>query len=212
MAMATRQPPIRPATADWVPSPLARLTVDQYEAMVDSGVFTEQDRFQLINGLLVAKLPKKRPHVIACDETSRLLTRIIPRGWHVMTEDPVCIPPKSEPEPDVAVVRGKPRDYPIRPPGPKDLAMVVEIADRTVAKDRQMARVYGPAEIPVYWIVNLKSRQVEVYTGPCPDGYASRSDFVEGQTVPVVIKDVEVGRIAVDDILPNRGTGKGAKK
>jgi Uma2 family endonuclease len=193
---------VRPRPADWIPAPLARLTVDQYEALIDSGVFTERDRFQLINGLLVAKLPKKRPHVIACDETSRLLARIIPHAWHVMTEDPVRIPPKSEPEPDVAVVRGKPRDYPILPPGSETLAMVVEIADRTITKDRKMVRVYGPAGIPVYWIVNLKTRKIEVYSDPRSDGYATRRDFSEGDSVPVMVEGKEVGRIAVTDVLP----------
>ncbi len=192
----------RPRQADWIPAPLARLTVDQYEALIEADVFTERDRFQLINGLLVAKLPKKRPHVIACDETGRLLARIIPLDWHVMTEDPVRIPPRSEPEPDIAVVRGKPRDYPILPPGPESLAMVVEIADRTIAKDRKMVRVYGPAGIPVYWIVNLKTRTIEVYSGPRPDGYASRSDFSEGDSVPVMVEGEEFGRIAVTDVLP----------
>jgi hypothetical protein len=47
------QPPSR-----WIQKRLARLTVDQYEAMVDSGVFTKRDRFTLINGFLVAKVPK----------------------------------------------------------------------------------------------------------------------------------------------------------
>ena len=65
-----------------------------------------------------------------------------------------------------------------------------------------MAFVYGAAGIPVYWIVNLMDRQVEVYTGPGPDGYASREDFREGTDVRVVIDGVEVGRIAVADILP----------
>ena len=80
--------------------------------------------------------------------------------------------------------------------------MVVEVADRTVTKDRQMVRVYGPAGIPVYWVVNLKARQIEVYTQPSPNGYLSRSDFVEGQSVVVEINGVLVGEIAVADILP----------
>lgn len=193
----------RRAGADWIPSPLARLTVDQYEALVDSGVFTERDRFTLINGLLVAKLPKKRPHVIACDRARHLLERTIGRrNWHVMLEAPVRLPPKSEPEPDLSIVRGKLEDYPDHPPGPGDLAMVVEVADRTVTKDRKMVRVYGPSGIPVYWLINLKTRRVEVYTKPGPNGYASRSDFLEGQSVMVEINGTIVGEVAVADILP----------
>ncbi len=65
-----------------------------------------------------------------------------------------------------------------------------------------MAAIYGGAGVPVYWIVNLVDRQVEVYTDPVPGGYATRTDFRPGQRVPVVIDGREVGQIAVDDILP----------
>ena len=150
MSTTTRRPPTK-----WIPERLARLTVDQYEAMVESGVFTKRDRFTLVNGVLVTKLTKNRPHVIATEETRRHLERIIPPGWHVMSEAPVCLPPDSVPEPDVALVRGEPRDYADHP-RPADLALIVEIAEASVSEDRMMADVYGPAGIPVYWIVNLK--------------------------------------------------------
>lgn len=65
-----------------------------------------------------------------------------------------------------------------------------------------MRRIPHLSELPIYWIVNLKDRQVEVCTIPGPDGYASRNDFREGHDVPVVIDGVEVGRIAVAEILP----------
>ncbi len=64
-----------------------------------------------------------------------------------------------------------------------------------------MAAVYGRAGIPVYWIVNLVDRQVEVYTAPSLTGYASRVDYTSGMSVPVVIAGTVVGHIAVDDIL-----------
>jgi len=140
--------------------------------MVDSGVFTERDRFQLINGFLVAKVPKKRPHMIACDKIGHMLERTIPGGWHVMPDGPVRLPPGSEPQPDFAVVRGKPEDYPVLAPEPDDLALVVEVVASNVSEDRKLASVYGGAGIPVYWIVNLKARQVEVYTLQQQGGYA----------------------------------------
>ena len=68
--------------------------------------------------------------------------------------------------------------------------------------DRQQANLYGRSGIPVYWIVNLVDRQVEVYTDPGPSGYALRHDYLSGQQVPVVIDGHQVGQIAVDDILP----------
>jgi Uma2 family endonuclease len=71
-----------------------------------------------------------------------------------------------------------------------------------VSADRQQGIIYGRAGFPVYWIVNLVDRQVEVYTDPGPTGYAVRKDFLSGQQVPVVIDGQQGGQIAVDDILP----------
>ena len=159
--------------AGWIPSPLARLTVDQYEALIDSGVFKERDRFTLINGLLVVQVPPKRPHMIACDKVGHMLERTIPGGWHVMPDGPVRLPPGSEPQPDFAVVRGKPEDYPVHLRRRPSLSLVVEVSFATLDDDRNMAAVYGAALIPVYWIVNLVDRQVEVFTCPDAYGYAS---------------------------------------
>ncbi len=71
-----------------------------------------------------------------------------------------------------------------------------------VSPDRQQGHLYGRSGIPVYWIVNLVDRQVEVYTDPGSAGYASRKDFPSGQLVPVVIHGRQGSQIAVDDILP----------
>ena len=84
----------------------------------------------------------------------------------------------------------------------QDVALVVEIAQSSLSADREMIRVYGPAGIPVYWIVNLVDRQVEVYSGPQPDGYGKRDIYRSGEDVPVVVDGIIVGRIAVDDLLP----------
>jgi Uma2 family endonuclease len=80
--------------------------------------------------------------------------------------------------------------------------LVVEVADTSLAKDRRRRRTYGPAGIPVYWIINLTTRRVEVYTNPSPDGYASRVDYAPGEFIPLVIAGKTVGQVAVDELLP----------
>ena len=83
--------------------------------------------------------------------------------------------------------------------------MVVEVAASRVSDDRLMADIYGPAGIPVYWIVNLKARQIEVYTLLRRRGtsaYGKPRIFKDGQSVPIVIDGVEVGRLKAADILP----------
>ena len=125
-------------------------------------------------------------------------------GWYIRAAKPIRLPGQaSEPEPDRCVVRGTIVDYAERHPGPDDVALLVEVADASLADDRKLAaEVYGPAGIPVYWIVDVNGRRVEVYTGPGPQGYGTPEIFAEGQSVPVVIDGREVGRIAVADILP----------
>jgi Uma2 family endonuclease len=184
------------------PWPLYRISLDQYEAMVEAGVFTKRDRLHLINGLLVTKATQGDDHCVA-DELCRVaLSGVVPTGWFIRSGKPVRLPPDCEPEPDQAVVRGAIRDYRHGHPGPADIAQIVEIAENSPIEDRTMMRVYGGAGIPVYWIVNLVDRQVEVDSVPQPDGYATRQDFESGDYVTVVLDATIVGQIAVNDILP----------
>jgi Uma2 family endonuclease len=212
-AITTKSPTDAPAGPDWVPSPPYRLTLEQYERMVDEGILGEHDRVHLINGILVAKMTQNDPHCTADDLCDVALRRVIPAGWYIRGAKPIRIPGRagrrdSKPEPDRCVVRGTILDYSQRTPEPADVGLVIEIADTSLAEDRRYATdLYGPARIPVYWIVNLLHRQVEVYTDPRPRGYRSTEVFKEGQSVPVVIGGREVGRIAVTDILPPRRPG-----
>jgi Uma2 family endonuclease len=200
--MSTITPPETLPEPTWTPSPLYRMSLDKYEALVDSGIFTPSDRLHLINGLLVAKMTQNNPHCTADDLCGVALDRVIPPGWYVRAAKPVRLPPDSMPEPDRTVLRGAIRDYTHRYPGPSDVGLIVEVADSSLADDRNQAEVYARSGIPVYWIVNLVDGQIEVYSNPNSAGYSSRVDFVAGQDVPVVIDGVQVGIIAVDDILP----------
>jgi Uma2 family endonuclease len=191
----------------WIPSPasLYRLSVEQYEAMVASGVFTKRDRFHLINGLLVAKMTEYPPHAAACDATRLIVEPLLPSGWYVRPDKPLRIPNyASVPEPDLVITRGNCWDYQARHPEPANVALVAEVANSSLLDDRAMAEIYGKGGVPVYWIVNLIDRQVEVYTDPGPGGYGASQIFKIGQEVPVIIDGVERGRIAVADIMPRR--------
>ncbi len=187
------------------PWPPYRLSVNQYEAMVESGIFTERDKLQLINGILVAKVSQGDDHSVSDELCRTWLTAVLPAGWSIRTNKPVRLLPDSEPEPDEAVVRGSTRDYARTrrgTPGPQDVGLIVEVSHTSLADDRAMVGIYGPAGIPVYWIVNLVNRQVEVYASPTPNGYATRDIYRSGQNIPVVLDGTVVGQIAVDDIMP----------
>jgi Uma2 family endonuclease len=191
------------AGTGWIPSPLYRMSLEQYEAMVDSGVFTGRERVHLINGYLVAKMTQNDPHATADELCGQALARVIPPGWHIRSAKPVRIPSQSsKPEPDRCVVRGRIRDYSQRSPEPGDVALVVEVSDSSLDEDRKQAGIYGRTGIPVYWIIDLIDGQVEVYSNPSPSGYRSMDVLMPGHVIPVVIDGVEVGQIPVADVLP----------
>jgi Uma2 family endonuclease len=188
-------------TTDQITEPI---TVDQFEAMVSAGAFTKHDRLELIEGRLVEKMTKNPRHSTSSEMCRRELDGLLSAGWHTRAEKPVRIPTRaSKPEPDISVARGGLKNYLKRDPSQADIALDVEVAGSSVADDRALAVTYGAAGIPVYWIINLRDGQVEVYTDPDPaGGYRSRVDFRPGQDVPVVIDGREVGRIPVTQLLP----------
>jgi Uma2 family endonuclease len=182
-----------------------RLTVDQYDQMVENGILPETNRFELIYGRIVEKDMKDPAHRVATLSTAEAIRRLLPPGWHVANEQPVRIPRRrSEPEPDVSVVRGSIGDYTDHHPGPADITLVVEVTRTTAAKDRKLARVYGGGNIPVYWIVNIPARQLEVYSNPAGGLYPPPTILGETESVDLIIAGTVVGRIAVADLLPRR--------
>jgi Uma2 family endonuclease len=191
-----------PASAS-PPSEPYRFTVDQYERMAETGILTEDDRVELINGIVVTKIAKGPGHVWASKSVEDLLGALLGTAWCVRREEPARIPILNEPEPDGVVARGTRRAYLGRHPEPADIALVVEVSDTTYHRDRyEKSPAFARAGIPVYWIVNLLRRCIEVYTDPGPQGYATQRDYRAGDIVPVVIDGRPLGQIAVDDILP----------
>src|SRR5262249_23656280 len=159
-----------------------------YDKMLQRGVLPETNRFELIEGRIVEKDIKRSRHRIAVQRTSHAIVRILPLGWHALKEESVRIPNRrSEPEPDVSVVRVSIDDYTDHHPGPGDVALVVEVTRSSVAKDRKLARVYCAGDIPAYWIVNLLRRQLEVYEAPVGGRYAPPRILSELQAVELTI-------------------------
>jgi len=143
-------------------------------------------------------------HSASSERTWRAIHAILPPGWHVRVEKPVRIPRRrSEPEPDVSVARGGVDDYEDHP-GPEDVALVVEVTRSSAALDRKLVRVYGGGGIPVYWILNLPRRWLELYSSPVNGTYPIPTFLGETESVDLVIDGQVVGQIAVADLLPRR--------
>ena len=181
-------------------------TVEQYHRMIEDGRLTTDDRVELLEGRLVKKMSKSTPHEYALHRLIKLLSAMMSADWHWRVQSPVTVG-TSEPEPDISIVRGTEEDYLPRHPGPADVGLLVEVSASSLAIDRiDKARIYARAGVPVYWIVNLIDRQIEVYerpTGPAVNPeYASRQTFAAGESAPVVLDGHPVGQIAVSAVLP----------
>lgn len=183
-----------------------RLSVAQYHQMIAEGILTEEDPVEMLEGLLVKKITKNRPHTLGTQLTREALAQLMPLGWYVDAQEPLTTQ-HSEPEPDVLVVRGNRRDYIKQHPGPSDVALVVEVADATLQSDRTLKmHIYASALIPCYWILNLQDRQLESFSDPIvSEGnttYHHLRIYHEGDDVPVIIDGQEIAHLRVGQLLP----------
>lgn len=189
-----------PADALW------RLSVDQYHRMIETGILTENDPAEFLEGCLVSKMPKNPRHRLATQLLREIIARLLVAGWFVDAQEPITTT-DSEPEPDLVVIRGNRRDYTERHPGPGDIALIVEVSDSTLAHDRSIKkRLYARADIPVYWIINLVENQIEAYSQPMPSGeepdYAQRDDFSASDQIALTVEGQTLGMFIVSEILP----------
>ena len=182
-----------------------RLTLDQYHQMIANGILGEDDPVELIEGYMVTKMPRSPEHDFAIRSLEKRLHRIVPDSFTISSQCAATLN-ESEPEPDFTVARGDETNYRKRHPGPADTALVIEVSASSLAYDRtDKARVYARAGIPVYWVVNVVDKEVEVYTQPSGPGelpaYAKKELFAAGTSVPVVLDGNTVGAVAVSDVM-----------
>jgi Uma2 family endonuclease len=213
--MSTAAPPTHPSPAVGSPglystqptsTELWRLTVDQYERMAELGILLDGDPVELLDGFLVWKMTKNPPHTTACNLTRAAVEQLLPPGWHYRGQDPIRLD-NSEPEPDGLVVAGDNRTYAARHPVPGEIALVIEVSDTTLTRDREWKRrIYARNAIPVYWVVNLVDRVLEIYTQPSgpvtsPD-YGHARVLHPGDSAELVINGAVAGTVQVADLLP----------
>lgn len=162
----TRQPsnPIRP----YAPRSKRRgWTRQEYERLTEMGFFGPEERLELIEGEIVRKMPQNSPHATGITLTAEALRPLLPPDHHIRIQLPLALGDHNEPEPDVAIVMGTPRDY--RNAHPMSALLIVEVSDTSLAMDRATkAAIYARAGIPEYWIINLNDRQLEIHTNPGP--------------------------------------------
>jgi Uma2 family endonuclease len=200
-----RPPEARPTTGGSGAVPY-RLTVRQFEKMIDAGIFRDEDHVELLGGLLVDKMVKNDPHNFTIDMLGAMLDKILAPFWIARQEKSVVLGLFWRPEPDVAIARGPRERYRAKGPRRADLGMLIEVADSSYAKDRGPKwRKYAAAGVSVYWIVNLPLRQIEVYADPLgrgkSAGYREMKTYGADDEVPLILEGRELARIKVSDVL-----------
>ena len=179
-----------------------RITVAQYHQMIHAGILASGDPIELLEGVLVQKKRKTPPHTGSTLRADTLLNPLTPAGYFYTYVGAITLS-DGEPEPDGMIVRGNIDDYWKRHPGPVDVALVIEVSDSTLDRDRTVKlRSYARAGIPVYWIVNLIDRQIEVHTDPDPMAtpeptYRRRDIYAGDAAVPVPVVGTTVPAAAL---------------
>jgi len=176
-------------------------TVEEYHRMAEAGIFGADERVELLEGNIIWMIAKGTAHRSAVGRTDYLLkNRLGNRAW-VSIQDPVKLNERSEPEPDIAVVKVDPLDYADHHPTPSEVYLIIEVADSSLRLDCETkAKAYSKAGIKEYWVLDVVSRQLHVFRESAQDGYQSKVILSEDETIsPLEFPDLQ---ITVLEMLP----------
>lgn len=176
-------------------------TVDVYHRMLESGILSEDDRVELVEGEILEMAAKGSRHSACVKRITDLFYRYARQSAIVSVQDPIRVSANSELEPDVALLRLRDDLYANSHPAGNDVLLIVEVSDTTLAYDRGVKLgLYARANILEVWIVNLTGEVIEVYTQPKGSKYQvseqfRRGDSITAQNVPDLTLDA-------NDIIP----------
>ena len=188
--------PVSTETRD--PAAERLFTVDEYYAMARAGILSPDERVELLDGKIVPMAPIGSRHAACVDALAQALHSQRPGDVVIRVQGPVRLSDRSEPEPDIALLRGG-RSYIDSHPGPQDVLLVIEVADSSVRRDReQKAQEYARAGVEELWIVDLNRRVLAVHRQPEAGGYRAVRELAEGVVSPALVPDIAVDVNAIE--------------
>lgn len=198
MATTQTKPPHR---ADVSQLPLRRFTVDEYYAMAEAGILTEDDRVELIDGVIIEMPPLGSRHIGGVNGFTRELSATVGRRAVVQVHSSVRLDDGTEPLPDLALLRERADLYSSSVAGPEEVLLLIEVSDSSVEYDRnEKLPRYARAGIPEVWLAILPERAIEVHTEPAGGRYTQMRTFRPGDTIsPGCFPDIA---LSVGDVLP----------
>ncbi len=189
------------------PEPVRLFSVAEYHEMKRIGLLDEDEPVELLEGWLVSKMSRNPPHDLALLRIQGILFRALPAEWLCFSQSAITTD-KSEPEPDVAIVKGPDHLYATRHPAPSDIAIAIEVADSSLNRDRTLKkRIYARSSVPEYWILNIPDRQLEIFTDPTGNTvseptFNQEMILKESENVMLRLQSTVITAIPVRDLLP----------
>ncbi|BAQ66186.1 hypothetical protein GM3709_2951 [Geminocystis sp. NIES-3709] len=140
--------------------------------MAEVGIFTDDEKVELIDGQIITMSSQSSFHAAAIRRTDRLFDKLFKENVIIQKQLPIIVNDFSQPEPDIAIVKYDPLDYDDRHLNVTEVYLIIEIADTTLKTDLEVKRqLYASANIPEYWVLDLKQRQLHVYRQPQNQDY-----------------------------------------
>jgi Uma2 family endonuclease len=177
-----------------------QFTVADFARMVEAGIFAEDDRVELIDGEVRAMSPVGPRHAAIVKRLNALLSRQVAERASVSVQDPIQLTDYSESLPDLAVLRIREDFYADAHPLPAEVFFVVEVAETSLAYDREeKIPRYAQELIPEVWLIDVARQTVTQYTQPDGTGYRSEQRLARGQVI--VSQTISNLQLSIDSIF-----------
>ncbi|CAN5832630.1 Uma2 family endonuclease [soil metagenome] len=176
------------------------ITVAEYDRMIEAGIYTENDRIELLNGEIIEIMAKGPKHVYFNEKIADILKEKLGKTADVRSQNPIILDDFSEPEPDIVLAIPPRENYLENHPTASNILLVMEISDTTLTYDREAkAKAYSRNGIEQYLLLNLQNETLEDYRQPGEDGYQFKRTLRKGDSLNLVaFPEIE---IKIDDLL-----------
>ncbi|MDX2286199.1 MAG: Uma2 family endonuclease [Bacteroidia bacterium] len=180
--------------------PYRLLSVSEYHRMAEAGILSESERLELIEGRIIGMSPVSSEHAYCTDLLGALLHAAAGSNAIVRIQNPVRLSDRSEPEPDILLLRPPRSRYIRRHPAPGDVWLLIEISATSLDYDREVKLpLYAQAGIPEVWIIDLEGRQAEVFRAPADGQYSSCTRIGPEEQLEFPALGIAIG---LQDLLP----------
>ena len=179
---------------------LARLTLDQYHGLVAAGVLDASSRMELLDGLLVEKMPKSPLHTAIATRFLQILYGLKLPNTFIGSERPITLTSEnSEPESDIAIIRGSNDDFLTDHPTAADVLLLIEIANTSLRKDQRNVPRFAAAGVPRLVVVDVVAETMTLHEQPTAEGYG-RVESVDA--FDILMDGRSLGTIHAADVFP----------